>query len=287
MLSPVINSMGGLVGAVLLANAVATQLTQSITDVWQLGPAPASLDATVVGARSTIIEHVSFSIVSYAVDCPAASSPENDACRDLHIYPALLYHTQDSIYGGYWVEHDSYISSTTAWRCELGDCGPWCTASVQTADCVMTIGGYIETTTTRLESCRVAQNFLPLAIVDGIQILDADRTRETYNISQYISSKNDYLSKIGCGPKSTLGTTVWSAPYRISPSNVGITITATAPTSISTTTPATGPFASQDLATATSQSTSPTPTSGADRWSQGGVACEFIALCLTLAFCVL
>ncbi|KAI4861685.1 hypothetical protein F4820DRAFT_451728 [Hypoxylon rubiginosum] len=163
----VLKPSGGAVGAILLASTIAARETQSVTDVWQLAPAPASLDASIIEARSTTIDSVSRYVATYEVDCPASSSPDNDGCRDLRIYPARIYHTQGSIYGGTWSSHpDNGI--TTTWRCELGDCGSLCAAfRAQTADCLLTIQ-YSQATyqilTTKVESCQVAQNSVPLAI---------------------------------------------------------------------------------------------------------------------------
>lgn len=289
----VLKPSGGAVGAILLASTIAARETQSVTDVWQLAPAPASLDASIIEARSTTIDSVSRYVATYEVDCPASSSPDNDGCRDLRIYPARIYHTQGSIYGGTWSSHpDNGI--TTTWRCELGDCGSLCAAfRAQTADCLLTIQ-YSQATyqilTTKVESCQVAQNSVPLAITRGIQRLDPDRSHATYDVPQYISSVNDHLSNIGCQPKPTLQETFFSFPFRASPGTIApstsTTIPISTPTSALTTTPATGPVASQDQAAATSQSRSSTPSSDADGWVSRRLGCGLVALCLALGLSI-
>ncbi|KAI1770130.1 hypothetical protein F4818DRAFT_276276 [Hypoxylon cercidicola] len=284
------------VGAILLANTIASQETQSITDVWQLAPAPESLDGSIIEARITTISSVSRNVVTYEVDCPASLSPDNEGCRQLGIYPAYIYYTEGLFYGGMWSNRSSGLP--TAWTCEMRDCTT-CTASqAQTANCLLTIfysESPSECSTTKIGSCELAQRSVPLGIIGGIQKLDPGRTHATYDIPQYISSRNEYLSDIGCEPKPTLEGTIYSAPYRVTSGGSSIY-----PTIALTTTPATGPVASQGQATATSQSTSstsqstsstsqsasPTPSSGANGWTSGRFGYGHFVVCLALALSI-
>jgi hypothetical protein len=83
--------------AILLLTQVSAQDTTSIALNFQLGPVPASLEASVVTSYTTVSVHATQNVYSYQVDCATAQSPDNDACRALSIYPAIAYQTQGSV----------------------------------------------------------------------------------------------------------------------------------------------------------------------------------------------
>ncbi|KAI0382551.1 hypothetical protein F5Y04DRAFT_47949 [Hypomontagnella monticulosa] len=229
---------------------VAPQGTQSITAVWQFAPVPASLEASIIESKTYSEGANNNYVVTYQVDCPAAKSPENDACRDLSLYPQELYHTQGSVFGGTWTRDSK---GATTWRCELGSCRKCSGFGAKTADCSLTInnsGSEPTTASVSVNSCFLAQQSVPVVITAGVEKLNPDGYKATGEVADYLSYYAAALSEQGC-PERKAFQTIW-------PLETSTTTTSGADSSI---TPTTGPVASQNSPTPTAQSASPTPTS--------------------------
>lgn len=137
--------------------------------------APSSLVASIV--QVTYVTTVSNStsgewVTSLVLDCPPTTKPVKDECRAAGIYPASVYHTRGSVWGGTTtlVADDS----TTTWRCELGQ---RYTPSVDgtsrpgsSAYCTKTIeapGKARETVTANYDQCYLAHQKLPIVVTAG------------------------------------------------------------------------------------------------------------------------
>ncbi|KAI1385847.1 uncharacterized protein F4822DRAFT_356012 [Hypoxylon trugodes] len=237
-----------------LTSPIYPTVTPSLTAVWQLAPIPASLEASVIEKRSYSQGSESGFVVTYQVNCPATSSPENDACRELSIYPAEVYHTQGSVFGGTWTADSK---DATTWRCELGDCST-CTASrAETADCSLTIrdaSSSTRTETTKIESCYLAQHSVPLVLTAGAEKLATDDYIFQSNVGAFTSNIGDWLSTMGCEQRPTLQA-----------ASVSQTASVT------------------DQPTGTVQSTSPTPSSAGNGWESRRLGYGFGAMSFLIA----
>ncbi|KAK0742648.1 hypothetical protein B0T18DRAFT_430083 [Schizothecium vesticola] len=137
--------------------------------------APSSLVASVV--QVTYVTTVSNStggewVTSLVLDCPPTTKPVKDACRAAGIYPASVYHTRGSVWGGTTtlVADDS----TTTWRCELGQrYRPSVDGSSRpgsSAYCTKTIeapGKARETVTMNYDQCYLVHHQLPIVVTAG------------------------------------------------------------------------------------------------------------------------
>jgi hypothetical protein len=75
---------------------------------------PLSLDASIISVYRPSNSPREKPVTTLQLDCPTAPpSPANDACRAAGIYPAQVYHTQGSVWGG----TTTYAAddSTTTW----------------------------------------------------------------------------------------------------------------------------------------------------------------------------
>ncbi|KAK3986936.1 hypothetical protein QBC44DRAFT_211625, partial [Cladorrhinum sp. PSN332] len=113
------------------------------------------------------------------IDCPTASSPQNDACRSASIYPAQV--TQKILLspggGSEWKGVTSYLvgdDSTTTWTCWQGvTVKPelMINEMVPYAQCVSTIiksgGSDIRYATNRYDECYLYRHMLPLVVTAG------------------------------------------------------------------------------------------------------------------------
>ncbi|KAH8675609.1 hypothetical protein BX600DRAFT_432173 [Xylariales sp. PMI_506] len=191
--------------ALLPAAYTAAQSTASTTttDLFVYGAAPRILDASVVTRYLTTWSEP---YVSYVLDCPATSSPENDACRALSQYPAGAWHIQGSVWGGTITA--SADQATTTWECALG--GPNTPPEGATALCTLTaVGGtwgtVATTTTVSLGSCAAQDASIAVVITAGLDQLPADSYSNPLDVSQKISAWDAELSSLGCPTRPTLG----------------------------------------------------------------------------------
>lgn len=137
--------------------------------------APSSLVASIV--QVTYVATVSNStlgewVTSLVLDCPPTTKPVKDECRAAGIYPASVYHTRGSVWGGTTTR--AADDSTTTWRCELGE---RYTPSVNgtsrpgsSAYCTKTIeapGKARETVTAQYDHCYLAHQKLPIVVTAG------------------------------------------------------------------------------------------------------------------------
>jgi hypothetical protein len=154
-----------LLRAASLAGLAAAQTTTLVDTLWVPFAHPASVEASIVSIRPdpSEVELGDSSVVTFALACPSASSPENDACRAAGIYPQLVTHTD-----GPWFEGaiTAGPDATTSWSCELaGNPG----SSDLSADCTTKVFAKIGagTTTTKLRSCAVEAGFIPVLLTAG------------------------------------------------------------------------------------------------------------------------
>jgi hypothetical protein len=185
-----------------LAAAALVAAQTSVTEIWHIGDHPASLEASII-AVNTDAKEATRSVVTYKLDCPATASPENDACRARGIYPAEVYHTQGSIFGGTVTGKGD--GSTTTWSCNLQGCAG-CTATPLGGTCVQTLVSGASTTvnTTTLNGCFVAAHYVPAVITAGVGKLDTSLERVTYAAQDILSFIDDDLATLGCPPRTTM-----------------------------------------------------------------------------------
>ncbi|PKS11285.1 hypothetical protein jhhlp_003047 [Lomentospora prolificans] len=108
-------------------------------------------------------------VTTLEVACPTPSSPENEACREAGIYPAEVYHTQGSVWGG--TTTYSIDDSTTTWRCELG--GGLGGKQGLDARCSKTIesSGSTRTESTTYDNCYCIAHLLPMVVTANADLL--------------------------------------------------------------------------------------------------------------------
>ncbi|KAK8089597.1 hypothetical protein PG997_004558 [Apiospora hydei] len=180
-----------------------------VTDVFQLGPVPASLEASVVFSTEGVRDgYLGYGLERYVVDCPAARSPENDACRSLRLYPAEVYRDQSTIQGGVQTFRDAGVTMT--WRCELredaGDDSGVDDASTAVCDQTLIVAHSktmeMTTITTSLDKCYIEQHFAPVVVTAGAEKLDVEWMNGDLPPA-YILDWADELSSMGCphGPR--------------------------------------------------------------------------------------
>ncbi|KAK4245939.1 hypothetical protein C7999DRAFT_42548 [Corynascus novoguineensis] len=156
---------------------------------------PLSLDASVVGVSTAGTDPVT----TLRVACPTGSSPENNACRTAGIYPAQVYHTRGSVWGG--TTTYSADDSTTTWICTLGGSHP-----TLSGDCTKTIvaSDSTRTMTATYGNCYVGAHQRPIVVTAGLEKIDSFIT--TIDASELVSIQQSLLSEDGC-PSSK--TTIW------------------------------------------------------------------------------
>ena len=190
--------------AVLLVCGRTSGQTTSVMPMFILDSAPLSLDASIV-AVSPVPTETKKSVVTYSVDCPQPATPDNDACRAQSIYPAEVWHTQGSVWGGTTTARAD--DSTTAWMCDLGvgisggtTAGPFCVKSITAA------GAAARVETTWLNSCYIVAHSVPLLVTAGAEKLPGAYYM-TYGVSQLHSAYSSQLSSMGCAVSSTMAMT--------------------------------------------------------------------------------
>ncbi|KFZ20595.1 hypothetical protein V501_00023 [Pseudogymnoascus sp. VKM F-4519 (FW-2642)] len=241
-----------------------------------LDSAPISLEAAIISV-SPVPTWTYQSIVTYSVDCPQSASPDNDACRALSIYPAEVWHTQGSMWGGTTTARAD--DSTTTWTCNLGSGvsevsktrGPSCVKSINGA------GGTTRVETTWLGPCYVSAHSVPMLVTAGAEKLPP-QYYVTYAVSEWKSITSSVLSSMGCAVSST---TAMTSAASTTTSNGGASETGG-------TIPTTGATATQGQASDTAAgSASPSPTatgesSGTVREMSLLIAVGAVAMCLII-----
>ncbi|OBT43799.1 hypothetical protein VE00_06283 [Pseudogymnoascus sp. WSF 3629] len=125
---------------------------------------PAVLDATLLSAApGPTGSSDSSGVFEWSIDCPSAKNDDNDACRDLSVFPAQLWHTQN---GGWRGEMTGKKGITTVWSCDLS--GAEATGGAQCVDVISTKGGKAVTTTALL-GCHDDRQLVPLRISEGAE----------------------------------------------------------------------------------------------------------------------
>ncbi|OBT76100.1 hypothetical protein VF21_04847 [Pseudogymnoascus sp. 05NY08] len=236
---------------VLLASAGPSAAQTSIMPMFILDSTPLSLDASIVAVhpKPTYTYH---SIVTYSVDCPKSASPDNDACRAQSIYPAEVWHTDGSMWGGTTTARAD--DSTTDWVCNLASgalrsptSGPFCVKNITAA------GGATRVETTYLDKCYAMAHTVPLLVTAGADKLPSYYYDfySTYDVSELHSLFNYQLSSIGCTVSSTTAVTSTASTTT---TNGGAAVTGG-------TVPTTGATATQGQVSDTAAgSSSPSPT---------------------------
>ncbi|KAL2015388.1 hypothetical protein VTK56DRAFT_5542 [Thermocarpiscus australiensis] len=202
-------------GLALAARATAqtTAQTTAIATFFLPDSEPLSLDASVVAVNTPDTDDP---VTTLQIACPTAASPENDACRAAGIYPAQVYHTRGSVWGG--TTTYARDDSTTTWRCALGDAargGGSGGGGGVTAACSKTIvvggGGSGGRATTRTESaaydnCYVVAHRLPLVVTAGADKLVEGRgggATVAADASELNAEYSSELAAAGCPASET------------------------------------------------------------------------------------
>ncbi len=172
---------------------------------------PISLDASIIAVTNTAGIR-STPVTAMEIACPTAASPENDACRAAGIYPAQVYHTQGSVWGG----TTTYAAddSTTTWRCELGSGGRVGTGDGQfetktgSGVCAKTIvsGGATRTESVTYDGCYVIAHRLPLVVTGG-----ADKINAAHYLTVDADAQNtQYSSELAEAKCPASQTIIWA-----------------------------------------------------------------------------
>jgi hypothetical protein len=251
----------GVLLAALLTHTTNAQVT-TITQVWASVDHPASVEASVVAVNTLTDTLGTTTVWTYNVDCPAASSPDNDNCRSRQFYPQQWVHTQGSVFEGTATE--MLENSTTTWTCALGGC-PGCRGYTGTNDasCTSTVisGGSTVTGSQVMSSCFLEANYVPVVLTAGAdKLVDAITD---LSASDFLKSVDSALASYGCPTRTTMFPTPLSVLMAQPPPNPGQT-TSSGPTQTGSSKPA---------ATTTAPTTSAAPkpsgsTSGGGSWRQ-------------------
>ena len=200
-------------------NAAGVPTNETLTGLvtaWNLVPHPASLEGSLMGTRTTTDSRGSpWPAVSYRLNCAAAASPDNDACRAASIYPV------DVVMGVRELGTASSAGTTTVWSCRIADDA--FPGAPLTASCVNTLAsaGGSTTVTTSMDECAVnarmvlanitagweniASTDLPEKIRHGDSNATASAAEWTRDISLDLSSK-------GCPTALRLGVSSTANP---------------------------------------------------------------------------
>jgi hypothetical protein len=95
----------------------ATAQTTPIYAMFILDCRPASLNGGLVTVIQVLTKPDDV-FMTFSIDCPTAINTDNNACRGQSIYPAEVWHTQGSVWGGTITSR--LYDSITAWYCGLG-----------------------------------------------------------------------------------------------------------------------------------------------------------------------
>ncbi|AEO59456.1 hypothetical protein MYCTH_2307800 [Thermothelomyces thermophilus ATCC 42464] len=254
----------------MLLAPVAAQSTGLVT-LFLPDSEPLSLDASAVGVSTVGRDPVT----TWKVACPTGASPEDEACRAAGIYPAQVYHTQGSVWGG--TTTYSADDSTTTWVCTLGGSNP-----TLSGECTKTIvrGRSTRSETATYDNCYVAAHQRPIMVTAGLDKISYYQT--TIEASDYVSMRSSQLSEDGCpsskaiiweGAVTSSSTITGSAGHGTAHATASSTLTGgsgTAPTA-----PATVP-----TQTGTSSGSAPASTTSPNGAGTGGQVHPMAALSL-------
>ncbi|KAK4033556.1 hypothetical protein C8A01DRAFT_49901 [Parachaetomium inaequale] len=243
---------------------VATQSTGLLT-LFLPDSEPLSLEASAVAVNTVGRDPVT----TLEVACPTAASPENDACRSAGIYPAQIYHTQGSVWGG----TTTYAAddSTTTWVCSLGGSDP-----TLVGECTKTIvgGGSTRTETAEYGNCYVAAHQRPIVVTAGLEKITPAHFM-TIDASKLVSLRSSQLAAAGCPASQT---TIWAGAAASTTGGASSADATTSPlagsSGVTTTAPTQTPADSASAAT-----TSP---SGAGKGGKDPMAALLLGLGLTM-----
>lgn len=259
--TPSLSKMTRLILPIGLAVAPAAAQSAGFMTLFLPDSEPLSLEASAVAINTVTAGRADTrGVTTVVVACPTAASPENDACRAAGIYPAQVYHTQGSVWGG--TTTYSADDSTTTWVCSLGGSG----ASL-TGDCTKTIvgGSSTRTETSQYDDCYVMAHQRPVVMTAGVKIQDGWGLRgsDTMDASQYISIRSSLLSSAGCPASQTV---MWAGAVASTTSAAGSAGVTAAPS--------TGPSAATTAVSPTQTAPSPatSSTNGAGRAGNGLMA---------------
>ncbi|KAK4236694.1 hypothetical protein C8A03DRAFT_35383 [Achaetomium macrosporum] len=213
---------------------------------------PLSLEASAVAVNTVGTGLNTDLVTTLHVACPTAASPENDACRAAGIYPAQVYHTQGSVWGG--TTTDPGDDSTTTWQCALAGSNP-----TLGADCVKTVVGALGQFSRVLigayDNCYVLAHQRPVVVTAGAEKINW-AGHATMDAGQYVSLRSSLLTEAGCPASQT---TIWAgtASHVASTSGNGATVSARLSTGTGGTgLGATSPMQADPAAAATSSASS-------------------------------
>jgi hypothetical protein len=229
---------------------------------------PLSLEASAVAVNTPTVGRNP--VTTLEVACPTAVSPENDACRSAGIYPAQVYHTQGSVWGG--TTTYSADDSTTTWVCTLGGSNP-----TLSGECTKTIvgGGSTRTETAEYGNCYVAAHQRPLVVTAGLEKIEPAHFM-TFDASKLLSLQSSQLAEAGC-PSSQ--TTIWAGTVA--------STTGGASSADETTSPQTGSSGATTTSAPTQTQTDPalaatTSPSGAGKGGKDPMAALLLGIGLTM-----
>lgn len=210
---------------------------------------PLSLEASAVAVNTVGTGPNTQQITTVVVACPTGASPDNDACRAAGIYPAQVYHTRGSVWGG--TTTYSADDSTTTWVCTLGGGG-----NSVSGECTKTIvgGSSTRTETSEYGFCYVAAHQRPIVVTAGQEKI---QDHWDMDASRLIAGRSSQLSAAGCPASQTV---IWAGAVA-STTGAG-SPTAVPPTPV-TPTPPVPPTAVQP--TPTAPVPTPNSASGAGR----------------------
>ncbi len=221
---------------------------------------PRSLEASAVAVNTIGTAPNTDIVTTLVLACPTAASPDNDACRAAGIYPAHVFHTQGSVWGGtttYPVD-----DSTTTWLCKLGGGG-----STLQGECVKTIvsGGATRTETTQYDHCYVPAHQLAVVVTAGLDKVNRAAFL-TIDADEYVSIHDSLLAGYGCPTDRT----IWAGAAASTSGTAGST-GAAAVTKTSTTTGA-GSTSTGGSGTTAAASTQATGAAAASTSSPSGAS---------------
>lgn len=212
---------------------------------------PSSLDASLISAGLAPDDHESRSLHRFQVACPTGANDADAQCSSANLFPAEIYHTQGSLYGGTFRQA---ARAATTWQCELGSSSDDDDASSIYGTCSQWSGNGNTTSTTSLDTCYVSRHSVPVRITAGAG-KETYYQFSTWSAEQYNSAVVSGLEEKGCpNPTSLVDPGAVTGSISISestgqttgPENTGTTasVTQTAPAPSST------PAASQSATSA-------------------------------------
>src|SRR3569833_235880 len=208
---------------VVAADAPTNKSLHSLARPWIFVPHPVSLEGSLAGFRTTTNSrgHPSVVGMSFRLNCAAAASPDNDACRAASLYPV------DVEKGAGEIGTVTSAGTTTAWSCRIADDTSY--GASLSALCVNTLAsaGSSTTVSTSMDGCAVQARTVLANITAGWDKLMGlpDTVKNGDNIdtasaSEWSSYMSDYMSSLHCSPLR-LGVSSTATPPAPSPAAGG------------------------------------------------------------------